>query len=123
MLNCMERPPARERGSSGLVMSWMLALPLNWALHGEVAVAPVQPAAQEPDINWYTASEVMEFPLIWYTRPPLRTMVLMLPCSVVPCLYWTLKPKLFFVPGSPAMVPAERCITKKPPPVIIPAPT
>ncbi len=51
-------------------------------------------------------------------------MELMLPCGFWPlCLYWTLKPKLFFVPGSPAMVPAEFCITKKPPPVIIPAPT
>src|SRR5712692_3564996 len=116
MLNCMELLPVTETGSSGLVMSVMLALPLNCALHHEVEVAPVQPATQAPDvplgIHWYTARDVMEFPWIWYTRPPLRTMLLMLPCRFDPLLlYLTLKPKLFFVPGSPAIVPAEFCMT------------
>src|SRR5438093_13198914 len=47
ILNC-KAPlfPATVDGASGLVMSWMLALPLNCALQGEVEVAPVQPAAQ-----------------------------------------------------------------------------
>src|SRR6266849_7235538 len=116
MLNCMELLPVTETGSSGLVMSVMLALPLNCALHHEVEVAPVQPATQAPDvplgIHWYTARDVMEFPLIWYTRPPLRTMLLMLPWGLPPpCLYWTLKPKLLCVPRSPAIVPPEFCNT------------
>src|SRR5206468_163961 len=47
ILNC-KAPlfPATVDGASGLVMSWMLALPLNCALQGEVEVAPVQPATQ-----------------------------------------------------------------------------
>src|SRR5437899_9333230 len=46
MLNCKALLPETENGASGLVMSWMLALPLNCALQGEVAVAPVQPDTQ-----------------------------------------------------------------------------
>src|SRR5213594_1310428 len=48
ILNCNELPPppGTETGASGLVMSWMLALPLNCALQGEVDVAPVQPDTQ-----------------------------------------------------------------------------
>lgn len=46
MLNCKALLPETETGASGLVMSWMLALPVNCALQGEVEVAPVQPDAQ-----------------------------------------------------------------------------
>src|SRR2546428_5976337 len=115
MLNCkaLLPEPGTESGAAGLVMSWMLALPLNCALQGEVEVAPVQPDTQALFTHWYTASDVMEFPLIWYTCwiPSLslrRTMLLMLPCRFVPLLlYLTLKPKLFLVFESPAIVPAE----------------
>src|SRR3990172_9231355 len=52
----------------GFVMSWIFALPLNVAMQGEDRVGVVQG-------DGCTASDVMAFPLIWYTWPPLRTMV------------------------------------------------
>src|SRR5438132_1487141 len=119
MLNCMATPPTRETGAVGLVMSWTFALPLNCPLQGDVEVAPaLQPDTHALFTHWYIASEVMELPLIWYTcwMPSFslrRTMVLMLPCKLVPLLlYLTLNPKLLLVPTSPEIVPAEFCMTK-----------
>src|SRR2546425_4572903 len=81
--------PSMVLGASGSVMSWMLALPLK---------VDVPPAL----VCW-KAVGVRELPLTWYTRPPLRTIVLRLlreSVSLPWCL--TLNPKLFLVPAPPA---------------------
>jgi len=68
----------------------MFALPLNVAFHGLVAGG----------VGACVAREVMAFPLIWYVRPLLRMIVLILPFGPFEP-FFTLNPKLFFVPGPP----------------------
>src|SRR6478736_10006150 len=108
----------------------MFALLTKFARIGHVAVAVVvQPLGGvwlqtgPVGVTWqyWTPSEVIEFTLIWYTWPPLRLMIVMLPWRLVPCLlYLTLNPKLFLRPGVPASCPAELELdmTRKPPPVM-----
>src|ERR1043166_978006 len=91
----------------------MLALPLKVAVGNGCEAVMLR----------FTESDVIEFPLTWYTcttpASNRRMIVLMFPCRFLPLLlYFTLKPKLFLVPGSPAFSPAESDNVRKPPPVM-----
>src|SRR5262245_62066178 len=61
-----DAPPSIEMGASGLVMSWMLALPVNVPRHG-VVVGQIE-------LDCVPIDEIALL-LIWYTRPPLRMMM------------------------------------------------
>src|SRR5215831_5170025 len=61
--------PSIEIVFKGSVMSVMVALPLKVALHGAVKLLVAGHGLG------LTAREVIELPLIWYTRPLLRTIV------------------------------------------------
>ena len=108
IFTCRVALPSIDCGRRGFVISWILALPLSTAVLGHAV---------------FILSDVIELPFTWYTRKTpdsiLLKMLLILPCRFVwLLLYFTLKPKLFLVPGSPAFMPAEFVNTRYPPPVM-----
>ena len=103
MLNCKELLPVTVAGARGLVMSWMLALPLNCALQGDVGEGSNgQPAVQEDQLAPRDQCTCKSPPpsFCWTVFVPFQFDENQRP----PLLFHAVMPIVSFVPGCPLSV-------------------